>query len=337
MDCERFDRILPILELRQLDGLTRAAAERHLHQCQRCDKARGIFRRTIEFTAPSPLALPADLATEIVAGEREIQRALPTTKRIARGMTILAGYAMRPQIAMAALMTLMIGTSLVLLRPKPGSHSSVRVTETGLPVLDKEAVVIPLSKPDPELRPSVDDPGQAEPALSDRTQADLSPPTTASNPVSGARPAPVREALTTEGQDPLLEQKRLLEQAADRAYSAAMAAFQRGEHEIAKVRFEEIMAKGGKNAAAAELYAALATEQSAGCATAIPRFDSVSANYGRRHIGHTATWHSANCRVALGHIARAVHDFQKLLQARAYRKQAAAALRRLARTGKVKN
>ena len=336
MDCERFDRTLPALELRQVDSLSRAAAERHAHQCQRCEKARSLFRQAVDFTALPPLPFPEHLISEVVSGEREIQRAMPTGKRVARALTILAGYAMRPQIAMAALMVLLIGTSLILLRPKPGNHSTIKVTETGLPVLDREAVVVPVAKPNVDPRPSVDDPDQGEPTIAETTaeRVNLAPsqvglPPTPASPSSSVSEVP-------KDSNPLEVDQRLREEAADRAYSTAMAAFQRGEHEVAKVRFEAISASGGKNAAAAELYGALATEQSSGCETALPRFDAVSASYGQQHIGQTATWHSANCRVALGHNARAAHDFQKLLKARAYRKQATTALGRLARSGKLK-
>src|SRR5690606_13884692 len=92
---------------------------------------------------------------------------------------------------------------------------------------------------------------------------------------SGAALAPAAKASVV----PEEELDKARQRAEDRAYTTAMEAFQRSEHGAAQQQFDAIVQAGGRNAAAAELYAALATEQTSGCSAALPRFDSVSAKY----------------------------------------------------------
>src|SRR5690606_7771141 len=98
------------------------------------------------------------------AAERQVHRGLPWKKRLARSVTIVGGYAMRPQLAMAALALLMIGTSLLFLRPKPGSHTSpVHVTQRGVPRAEPEQFVVPIEEAPPDPEPVAEKVAQEEP------------------------------------------------------------------------------------------------------------------------------------------------------------------------------
>jgi hypothetical protein len=68
----------------------------------------------------------------VVSNERRIREVLPLRQRISRTVSVLAGYAMRPQLTMAALLLLMIGASLFLVRSHPPDRDLVQVTERGV-------------------------------------------------------------------------------------------------------------------------------------------------------------------------------------------------------------
>ncbi len=321
MNCDRFERILLDLLYDELDELTRAAANRHSDQCQRCRSLFGRMRTTRELGVLPLEAAPEGFESRVLAAERLVHRRLPWQKRLARSVTIVGGYAMRPQLAMAALALLMIGTSLLFLRPKPGSHaSSVQVTQRGVPRAEPEQFVVPITEvpPEPEPEPVAEQeeapkeaPVEPEPAPSATVAAVAAPAPTASS-------APAGES------EQELDLAR--ERAEDRAYTAAMNAFRESNHLAAQRQFDAIVAAGGRNSAAAELYAALATEAVLGCAAALPRFDSVAAKYMDSHLAHTATWHSASCRSQLGLERRAALDFERLLRVPAYAGKARIAL-----------
>src|SRR5204863_5161124 len=85
---------------------------------------------------------PPELEAKILEAEARVRAGRPLMQRFGTLVSIVAGYAMRPQLAMAALLLLMLGSSLLFLRVKPGEPSSVQVTERGVPESDKEQVTI---------------------------------------------------------------------------------------------------------------------------------------------------------------------------------------------------
>ncbi len=120
MDCEKFDRIVLDLLYDELDELTHAAAKRHMEHCARC-RAIGSGLRATREVGVLPLVEPPDgLELRILEAEQRATQLLPVGKRLGRGLSLLAGYAMRPQLAMAALLMLAIGSSLFFLRAQPG-------------------------------------------------------------------------------------------------------------------------------------------------------------------------------------------------------------------------
>ena len=77
-------------------------------------------------------------AEGVVAFERQIHAVLPFRQRVNRAVSVLEAYAMRPQPTMAALLLLIIGASLFLVRARPAERDLVQITERGVPEVDME-------------------------------------------------------------------------------------------------------------------------------------------------------------------------------------------------------
>src|SRR3954471_15187266 len=119
-----------------------------MEHCARCRAIGSGLRATREVGA-LPLVEPPDgLALRILQAEEQATQLLPIGKRLGRGLSLLASYAMRPQVSMAALLMLMIGSSLFFLRAQPGDREHVLVTERGVPESDNEAVTVLPKKAD---------------------------------------------------------------------------------------------------------------------------------------------------------------------------------------------
>lgn len=136
MDCEHFDTALMSALYDELDELTRAAMRRHREGCARCEGTWTKLSATHEL-AVLPLIEPGDeLEDRIVAAIAEAQRSAPWPRRVARTLAWAGSQAMRPQLAAAAVLLIILGSSVLLLRPRPGSVGAlpVHVTERGVPV-----------------------------------------------------------------------------------------------------------------------------------------------------------------------------------------------------------
>ena len=140
MDCEKFDQHVIDAIYDELDELTMAAMKRHMESCSRCANAFSALRATRE-VAILPLEEPsADLESRILSAATFAQRRTPLHKKALRALAWAGSHAMRPQLAMAAVFVLVIGSSLLLLRAKPGSTpiGPVRVTERGEPSPERD-------------------------------------------------------------------------------------------------------------------------------------------------------------------------------------------------------
>ena len=104
MDCEKFDRIVLDLLYDELDELTSAATRRHMEHCARCRAIGSGLRATREVGALPMVEPPEGLSLRILHAEEQATQLLPIGKRLGRGLSLLAGYAMRPQVSMAALL-----------------------------------------------------------------------------------------------------------------------------------------------------------------------------------------------------------------------------------------
>jgi hypothetical protein len=302
MDCERFDRVVLDLLYDELDELTGAAARRHVDGCARCRNIASGLRATREVGALPSIDPPEGLELKILEAERRIRERLPLRQRVGRAVSVLAGYAMRPQLAMAALLLLVIGSSLVFLRARPGDRDSVLVTERGVPESDSDSVTIVPMSPDREA-PAAH--GAALAASSDPREK--SPPSASAQ--AEAEPAEDRQS----------------------AYESAMALFRDRRYDEARQQFEAVAAKGGSEAAEAALYAAQSEKNSNGCSAAAALFDQVPTRFPGTRAGYEATWQAAECYETLGETEHARRSYQALLDDPTYAERAKAALAQLDR------
>src|SRR5262245_28850510 len=148
MDCAKFDLHVIDALYDELDELTYAALKRHMEGCSRCA---GIFAglRATREVGILPIVEPADdLEDRIIGAVHTAQRKAPWPRKVLRGLAWAGSHAMRPQLAMAALFCLVIGSSLLLLRAKPGTVvAPVRVTENGAPTPDQSEPAIAMAQP----------------------------------------------------------------------------------------------------------------------------------------------------------------------------------------------
>lgn len=147
MDCEKFDLCVMDALYGELDELTLEALKRHVEGCGRCGAAWAGLKAT-RAGATLPLEEPAsDLERRILAAERTAHRGAPWHRKIMRGAAWAGSHAMRPQLAMAALFMFVIGSSLLLLRARPGTMAPpVLVSEQGRPEQEHETVEQPTDR-----------------------------------------------------------------------------------------------------------------------------------------------------------------------------------------------
>ena len=140
MDWEKFDQHVIDALYDELDELTMASMKRHMEGCSRCASAFSALRATRE-VAVLPLEEPsAELESRILFAASAAQQKTPWHRKALRALAWAGSHAMRPQLAMAAVFVLVIGSSLLLLRAKPGTTSigPVSVTERGEPSPDRD-------------------------------------------------------------------------------------------------------------------------------------------------------------------------------------------------------
>ncbi len=306
MDCERFDRNSMNLLYGELDELSEAATLRHLHHCTRCREIWGHLRTTREIAQPPQIEPPNDLAARIIAAEREAHRNLPLRERFSRTVSVLAGYAMRPQLAMAALLVLMVGSGLIFVRARPtsGNSDGMRVVERGMPSVDHpekpqtDEMLVFGGEPDPLMEGSVEEQAAAG----------------SEDDIHSVTPA---------------DEHRRREHA---AYGDAMAAYQQGRYAEAERLFSEVASTGGEQAASAALHEGHAARNGSGCQRAAAIYDSVAQRQGATTIGDEASWHAASCYRAMGHTAQALSHYRKLSSRGAFSERAKQALTELSPT-----
>lgn len=331
MDCEKFDRVLLDVLYGELDELTQAAAHRHLEHCQRC---RSTFNRLQAVRDVVPLTLvaaPTGFEQKILAAERAERHLLPLSHRLVRAWTIATGYAMRPQLAMAALLMLMIGSSLLFLKPRPGSKTQdIQVTEKGRP--NDDEVVIPIAaQAEVESTPAIVAAPEPSTVATHTTPSAVAVVSSPPPLVALAKRSVAAAPREVEPQMVLLtpeaaQQDESVALAEEKTFAEATLVQKSGDQEKALSLFESLVAGGGSKSQAADLQAALLTESLRGCQEALSRFDSVAARNPTNSLGYTATWHSASCRVNLGQLRRAMHDFEKLTKVPQYQTGAKHAL-----------
>jgi tetratricopeptide (TPR) repeat protein len=326
MDCEKFDRVVLDLLYGELDELTDAAARRHVDHCSRCKGIASGLRATREVGALALVDPPDSLELGILAAERQANERLPLTKKVGRAVSILAVYAMRPQLAMAALLLLMIGSSLFFLRARPSSRDSVLVTERGVPESEADHVVIP-APPPAALREVPTPASPPRPAAAARGEAVAQRAKEEERAVPSAAASVAVADEAAKGAAP--DSEGLGSDSADDTMAAASAAFQGGRYVEAQRRYEELAARGGSDGPAAALQAVEALRRQRGCPAAAPRYDEVHSRYRETPSGSEAAWQAGDCYRALGDLPRARQSLESLLDVPEYRARAQAALQEL--------
>lgn len=305
MDCERFDKNSMDLLYGELDELSAAATMRHLHHCTRC---RGLWNhlRTTRELSDLPLeSPPGDLFNRIIEAEQQAHSSLPLRERFSRTVSVLAGYAMRPQLAMAALLVLMIGSSLIFVRAQPSGKRTdeMLVVERGMPSADGSKV----SGSNKSLTFGGDPDGPSRLRRGDDDDPEnleLIKPT---------KNAPDEEA----------------ERLQRKAYGEAMTAYQHGRYAEAERLFSEVASAGGQQAASAALHEGHAARNGSGCQRAAAIYDAVAAKKTAGTISSEAAWHAASCYRAMGQIDRAVAHYKNLTRSGAFGERAQKALSEL--------
>jgi len=334
VDCEKFDRIVLDLLYDELDELTSAAAKRHMEHCARCRAIGSGLRATREVGAMPLVEVPDGLELRILAAERRATELLPLGKRLGRGLSLLAGYAMRPQLAMAALLMLMIGSSLLFLRGQPGDREHVLVTERGVPESDNDPVAVVAKKDDGPsgdlklggARPRADESSTRRERATNEGKAEAhaaSPAPAAAAPNVAARGGDL-DALSDKAEGALEEAPT----DAETSYDAAMSAYRDGRYSEAQRRFAELASRGGEHAPSAALYEVQALRMVSGCPAAAPRFEDVHSRY-PGSIGSDAAWQAADCYRSLGELTRARQNYNELLTDANYKTRAQDALSEL--------
>jgi TolA-binding protein len=306
MNSDKFDRIVLDLLYGELDELTTAAAKRHMDQSARAREIFAHFKATRQLSVLPTHTPPGDFEAALMERERRTLAELPLYHRAGRIVSMLAGYAMRPQLIMGALLLLMIGSSLMFLRARPGQHSAMQVTERGAPEADVDLVlpVVPASlEGSPALTSGV---FQAMPAI-DLEHAPNEPAAVAPRP-SDVRPGAEGGA---DGLDP---------------FEQALELYRSGHYLEAQRRFERLSRSGSGRAAEAALYAAQSLRSASGCAAALSRFERVRLEFPGSASAYEAAWRSAKCQQQLGEIEAARQSYESLLQVISHAERARVAL-----------
>lgn len=306
MNSDKFDRIVLDLLYGELDELTTAAARRHMDQSARARDIFAHFKATRQLSVLPAHAPPPDFEVALMERERRALAELPLHLRAGRLVSMLAGYAMRPQLIMGALLLLMIGSSLMFLRARPGQHSAVQVTERGAPEAEGDVVLPVVERSEPAPAPA------SGVAWAVSTDPDPAPAAGAVAVASLPSGGPLGVAVpAAEGLDP---------------FDQALALYKDGHYLDAQRGFERIGRSGGRRAAEAALYAAQSLRSASGCAPAVSRFERVRLDFPGTSWAYEAAWRAAKCLQQLGDVEGARQNYESLVQVSSHANRARAAL-----------
>lgn len=322
MDSDKFDRIVLDLLYGELDELTTAAARRHMDQSARAREIYAHFRATRQLGVLPTHAPPADFESALLEREARLIAELPVRHRMGRLVSMLAGYAMRPQLIMGALLLLMLGSSLMFVRTRPGVHSPVQVTERGSAESDVD-VVLPLAPSPSESDTRSSNSAAAQP-LPPAAPADGATSEDATAPVAARAVAAAPASDATAG----AQLASSADGAAD-AFELAMQSYRNRSYAEARRELERVARGGGPHAAEAALHAALSTRNISGCAVALDPLAKVQRKFPKSPAAREAQWRIARCHEQLGDAAAARSSYESLLRVSSHAWRARRALERL--------
>ncbi len=318
MDCEKFDQHLMDALFDELDEVTGAAMKRHTESCSRCNSAESGLRATLE-VGELPLEEPSpELEQRILKAANAAQLRAPWPRKIMRTLTWAGNQAMRPQLAMAALLVLVLGSSVLLLRGRPRS-----VSPTGYDTpFGAEPEVSPV--PDSELQHS---PGESLPTKGlEKTADELAEGDTQKQQNAFGANADSTATAQVKANEKLAAPQSSGSNPDGDAYERALANYRAGRHRAAQRDFAAANRQGGANAGSAALYEARAVRGHSGCRSAVGYYDRVRRAYGASQVGADAMWEQADCYRALGQNGKARALWRQLRANKAYRERAAGEL-----------
>jgi len=335
MDCEGFDDVVLDLVYDEPETPQREEARRHAGGCARCKTSLESLQQTRQLTELPPLPVPAGLERSILeeVDRRRQEREATWWGRLDRVISLLGAFAMRPQTAMGALLVLMTGLSLVLLRAKPTRQGTVRITEDGVPaaepptqaasvalVTERRPADPPAPRPrDDERSAKQDAPPEAKAAPKEAPSEVTAAPTIAAAPAASAAlpggapgPAPHQDAVEKGGD-------KASDTGPEAAFSSAMEHYKARRYAEAARAFDVVANGGGDNGTRAALYAARATRYSSGCQAALPRFNAIANRQVGTSAAAEATWEAALCYREAGQTEQARQLLGTLRRVAGYR------------------
>jgi len=302
MDCETFERIVLDRVFLELDELTMGAAQRHVAHCSRCRSIEVGLRATRDVCRLPQMAPMEGFTEGVVAAEKQIHSILPFRQRANRALSVLAAYAMRPQPTMAALLLLMIGASLFLVRARPAERDLVQITERGVP--------------------------EGEIEQSDHKDNNFANSFASAIPAAAQSSDPASRASTTTQSTSNAHGNNCIVHCKFGSNCEQDSGALGGQPLNADNPCEETNPSNQSEPQFAmhELDAARAIRKASGCVAAIQPFEALRQKYSSSEIGQAATWDAAECysKTNRKQIARSL--FETLTSSPKYAKRAKAQL-----------
>ena len=326
MNCDSFDDAVLDLLYGEGDSAVAAEARRHVSSCARCKKVYEILDGARADARIPELPVPVGLASRILtAASLASPPRLGFWSALDRFISVAGALAMRPQVAMGALLVLMCGSSLLLLRARPAGPGSVVVTERGVPAAEVAAAAAPAPQdrrgtPDTYDARSAAEKGKAE-GRADPASAPLGASPPGMTALGAASSAPVEAASAIP--DAV---------ASDPTFAAAMEDYRAKRFDGALRTFDVVESGGGDAASTAALYAARSLRFGKGCSAALVRYETIPTKYPASTAASEAMWDAAACHRELGARDQARQLYQALRKAPASRERAEASLADLERS-----
>ncbi len=294
MDQEKFDQHLMDFLFDELDEVTAAAMRRKIDADADARELEAGLRATIE-VAQLPVEQPSDdLEDRILAAARLAEQGEPLHRKLLRSLAWAGSHAMRPQLAMAAILMLVLGSSVLLLRARPGAVV-VSKDDAPPPAASSEPAANPLELTAPEEVPSATPQPQKQVAV----------------------PAAVASASASALAN------------LDATYDEALKAYSTGDFGAARRGFATVAASRSPKAGSAKLYEARSVRSTDGCGPAIPIYQAVRQRGGGSALGLEASWDLADCLTQVGRKSEAMAVLRQLAQVQAYAQRANAQLERM--------
>lgn len=343
MDCEKLDTLAMELVYDELDARTAEEARLHLLGCTRCASVVERLRGGLRAAEALPLEPPSSLLeSRILAASSAARPPAPWLRRASRAMAVAGTWAMRPQIAMAAVVLLMIGTSAVLLRrSSPTASQRTRVTDEGTPIatLDQPAEGAPaVVGARPGAPPKLDAFGglgdgkkklKAE-AESDKDRGEaandesvaLEEKATGQSRAKGGKESPAGDGLVA---PPSAAASANAVGASAASYDDAMTSYKASRWEDAQRGFDAA-ASAGVRPSSSLLYAARSLRAQGKCTEALVRFRKVVDGYPGTTDAANAALEGGECARTNGDTATARSLFEKAKESATTRSRAETAI-----------